>query len=49
MSEEEVHIKLYSLWENGEVPNNFPEDHSENKRAIDQIIRNRRIEYFDFF
>jgi hypothetical protein len=30
---------LYSLWENGEVPSNFTEDHSEYERAVELLMK----------
>lgn len=49
MTRVQAKIKLYSLWENGEIPSNFTEDHSEYERAIEQLMKYGELEYSDFF
>lgn len=39
MTEKQAHEELYSLWENGEIPSNFTEDHSEYGTAIYQLMK----------
>ena len=38
MTKEQAQKKLYSMWENGEVPSNFTEDHSEYNSALLQLM-----------
>lgn len=45
----EAEIILLSMWENGEVPSNFTEDHSEYAEAVNQIMQNGYINMEDFF
>ena len=40
---------LYSLWENGEVPSNFTEDHSEHERAVESVMEHGYLIWEDFF
>lgn len=49
MTEQESHNYLYELWENGEVPSNFTEDHSEYYRAVEQVMELGYIVWEDFF
>jgi hypothetical protein len=49
MTKEEAHLALFSMWENGEVPSNFTEDHSEYERAMGQMMKYGKIEPDDFF
>ena len=49
MTRQQAHDELYSMWENGEVPSNFTEDHSEYETALKQMIRFGFIEFEDFF
>jgi hypothetical protein len=44
-----AHDILYNMWENGEVPSNFTEDHSEYERAIECIIKHGFLIMEDFF
>ena len=38
MTRSEAEAILYSMWENGEVPSNFTEDHSEYPIAVEHLI-----------
>jgi hypothetical protein len=49
MTKKQAQEKLYSMWENGEVPNNFTEDHSEYSRCIEQLMRLGYFVWEDFF
>jgi hypothetical protein len=49
MTRQQAEDKLYSLWENGEIPSNFTEDHSEYKRAVIQMMTIGYIIWEDFF
>jgi hypothetical protein len=40
---------LYNMWQSGEVPSNFTEDHSEYSRAVMQLMNNGELIYEDFF
>jgi hypothetical protein len=39
MSRSKAMELLYEMWENGEVPSNFTEDHSEYESAIQHLMR----------
>jgi hypothetical protein len=39
MTKKEAQEKLYSMWENGEVPSNFTEDHSEYSTAVEHLMK----------
>jgi hypothetical protein len=47
MMEKEARNKLYSMWENGEVPSNFTEDHSHYSDALKQLMKNGYVEWED--
>ena len=49
MSEVKAKEKLYLMWENGEVPSNFTEDHSEYSRAVEQVMKFGYFIWEDFF
>jgi hypothetical protein len=40
---------LFSLWENGTVPPNFTESHSEYERAVIQVMQLGYLILSDFF
>lgn len=47
MSKQEAHNILYAMWENGEVPSNFTEDHSEYSTAIRHLMENGEVDWED--
>lgn len=49
MNREEAKNYLYGLWQNGQIPNNFTEDHSEYENAVKQLTKTGRLEFRDFF
>lgn len=49
MTKKQAEDKLYSMWENGEVPSNFTKDHSEYSRAVEQLIKLGYLIWEDFF
>ena len=49
MTKKQAKGKLYSMWENGEVPSNFTEDHSEYSRAVSQLMKLSYLIWEDFF
>jgi hypothetical protein len=49
MSREEAQNVLYAMWENGEAPPNFTEDHSEYNRAVECIMKFGYLITEDFF
>jgi hypothetical protein len=49
MTKEQAHLKLYGMWERGEVPSNFTEDHSEYGVALEQMMKYGEINYCEFF
>jgi hypothetical protein len=40
---------LFVMWENGEIPSNFTEDHSEYNRAVECIMINGYLISHEFF
>jgi hypothetical protein len=49
LTKKQAEEKLYSMWEDGEVPSNFTEDHSEYERAVKQMMKLGYIIWEDFF
>ena len=49
MTKQEAENYLLELWEDGEVPSNFTEDHSEHWRAVEQAMELGHIIWEDFF
>jgi hypothetical protein len=49
MTKKQAQDELYRMWENGEVPSNFTEDHSEYSRAIEQLMKLGYLVWEDFF
>ena len=49
MSREEAERKLYFLWENGELPGNFTEDHSEYEYAVKIMMQTGDFEMSDLY
>jgi hypothetical protein len=39
MNRQEAENELYSMWENGEIPSNFTEDHSEYEDAVIYLMK----------
>jgi hypothetical protein len=49
MTEKQAKAKLLLMWENGEVPPNFTEEHSEYERAVEHMMLNGQLYYDEFF
>jgi hypothetical protein len=49
MERQEAENLLYYLWQNGEIPSNFTEDHSEYERAVLQVMELGYLIEEDFF
>ena len=49
MKRQEAEDLLYDMWESGEVPSNFTEDHSEYERAVLQVMEFDYLDFEDFF
>jgi hypothetical protein len=49
MSKKDAENYLYAMWENGEVPSNFTEDHSEHGRAVKCVMKFGYLIWEDFF
>lgn len=49
MTKEEAHNYLYSLWESGEIPSNFTEDHSEYSTALLDVMKNGPDIIWEYF
>jgi hypothetical protein len=39
-TQKEAELILYGMWENGELPSNFTEDHSNYPEALKQMMQN---------
>ena len=48
MTEQEAKNHLYDLWQNGEIPNNFTEDHSDYEEAVKYTVKKGTFDYEDF-
>lgn len=48
MTEQDARNHLYDLWQNGIVPNNFDENHSDYEKAVQYTIKNDQFDYEDF-
>lgn len=48
LTEKQAQNKLYSLWENGDIPSNFTEDHSEYDIALLNMMKNGYINIEDY-
>jgi hypothetical protein len=48
MTEQDAINHLYDLWQNGEIPNNFDENHSEYYKAIEYTKKNGEFDYENF-
>jgi hypothetical protein len=40
MTEQDARNLMYDLWENGEIPNNFDENHSDYEKAVRYTMKN---------
>ena len=49
MSKQDAENLLYEMWENGEVPSNFTEGHSEYDYALRFTMKHGYFDYEDFF
>ncbi|MFD2915339.1 hypothetical protein [Psychroserpens luteus] len=49
MTEQDAKNHLYDLWQNGEIPNNFTEDHSDFYKAVNYTKKNNQFDYEDFY
>lgn len=49
MTEQDAKNHLYDLWQNGEIPNNFTEDHSDFYKAVNYTIKNNQFDYEEFY
>lgn len=44
MTEQEAHNTLYDLWESGELPSNFDENHSDYDKAVKYTMKHGRFD-----
>jgi hypothetical protein len=49
MTRQEAENILYDMWENGEIPSNFTEDHSEYETAVKFVMENGYIDADDIW
>jgi hypothetical protein len=49
MTKKQAKETLYNYWENGKIPANFTEDHSEYQRAVNQLVELGYLIFSDFF
>jgi len=45
MNKKQAQEKLRIMWENGELPSNFTEDHSEYSKALNQLIKSGSVDW----
>ena len=45
----EAERKLYSMWENGQLPSNFTPGHSEFSTAVKQMMERGYIQFASYF
>tara|TARA_R110000782_G_scaffold56673_1_gene118785 strand:- start:1655 stop:1801 length:147 start_codon:yes stop_codon:yes gene_type:complete len=48
MSRTEAENELFSMWQNGEVPSNFTEEHTDYESAIKELMNTGCFEYVNF-
>lgn len=48
MTKKQAQGYLYNLWETGQVPSNFTEDHSEYDRAVECLMELGYLIWEDF-
>ena len=48
MTEQDAKSHLYELWQNGEIPNNFDENHSDYDKAVVYTKKNGQFDYEKF-
>lgn len=48
MTQQEAYNELYRMWENGILPSNFTEDHSEYEMAAMQLMKLGYLDLDDF-
>lgn len=48
MTEKNARDLLYDLWSNGEIPNNFDENHSDYEKAVKYTIKKGAFDYENF-
>jgi hypothetical protein len=49
MTEQQARNLLYDLWENGEIPNNFDENHTDYEKAVKFIIKSGDFDFKKFY
>lgn len=48
MTEQDARNLLYDLWQNGEIPNNFDENHSDYEKAVEYTLKNGEFDFENF-
>lgn len=49
MKKQDAENLLYEMWQNGEIPSNFTEDHSEYNYAVRYVMKYGYFDYEDCF
>ena len=49
MTKQKAKNLLYNLWQNGEIPNNFNENHSDYEKAVNYIMKNGQFDLDNFY
>jgi hypothetical protein len=49
MNRKQAENKLYLMWEDGSIPSNFTQEHSEYSRAVDCLMEFGYLIIEDFF
>jgi hypothetical protein len=47
MSRKKAEEILYNQWEDGEIPSNFTEDHSEYSEAVEQLMKQGYVNWHE--
>ena len=48
MTKQDAHDFLNELWQNGEIPQNFDENHSDYESAVKYTMENNQFDYEKF-
>jgi hypothetical protein len=49
MNKQDAENLLYVMWENGELPSNFTEDHSDYYYAVQYTMKHEYFDYEDLY
>ncbi len=49
LTKKQAQDQLYSMWQDGELPQNFTEEHSRYDEAVEQLMELGHLIWEDFF